>query len=103
MAIQAKVTTIQGVSLDQAYINISNPQITKTKIEGVNVYTIGGNASVWASKEYYDSEVQPKVPVESFSVVCELDLTQNPIEQLYAALKVNERLSEVVDCLNETI
>jgi hypothetical protein len=95
MAIQAKITTIQGLTLETAYVNIQSPQITKEKIEGINSYSIGGNTCIYASKATYDAG---KIPVEGFSVVCELDLTQNPIEQLYVQLKLNERLSEMEDC-----
>ena len=95
MAIQAKVTTIQGVSLDTAYINISNPQIIKTKTETGNTYKLGGNACVYVSKEAYDAG---KIPLEGFSVVCDLDLTKDMFEQAYAELKKNTRLTDVEDC-----
>ena len=96
MAIQAKITTIQGVSLDTAYVNIGNPQIIKEKTETGNIYKLGGNACVYVSEEAYDAG---KIPVEGFSVVCSLDLTKDMFEQAYTELKKNTRLTEIVDLL----
>ena len=96
MAIQAKITTIQGVSLDTAYINISNPQIIKEKTETGNTYKFCGNACVYVNKEAYDTG---KIPAEGFSVVCDLDLTKDLFTQAYTALKTNERLTNVTDLL----
>ena len=95
MAIKAKVTTLQGVSLDTAYINSSNSQVIKTKTQTGNVYKLGGNACVYVNKPAYDNG---KIPVEGFSVVCDLDLTKDLFTQAYTALKTNERLSNIVDC-----
>ena len=95
MAIKAKITTIQGVSLDTAYINIGNPQIIKEKTEAGNIYKLGGNACVYVNKEAYDNS---KIPVEGFSVVCDLDLTKDLFTQAYAELKKNTRLTDVEDC-----
>jgi len=94
MAIKAKVETIQGVILETAYINIQNPQIQKIKSEGVNSYKVGANACVYASKDAYNTG---KIPVEGFSVICDLDLTKNVLEQLYLELKLNPRLEDIVD------
>lgn len=94
MAIKAKIETIQGIILETAYINIQNPQIQKIKIEGINTYKVGANACVYASKDAYNTG---KIPVEGFSVVCDLNLNVNALEQLYAALKLNQRLEEIVD------
>ncbi|CQR73293.1 hypothetical protein SOV_50760 [Sporomusa ovata DSM 2662] len=66
MAIQCKITTIQGVSLDAAYINIQNPQIIKTKIEDINNYSFRGNVCVYANKESYNSNL---IPLEVFDIV----------------------------------
>jgi|GEM_PF-5179327 len=95
MAIQAKITTIQGVTLEKSYINISNPQIQKVKTEEGNKYILGANACVYANKQ---ACIDNKPPVEGFSVTCDLDLSKNVIDQAYVALKTNERLSNIVDC-----
>ena len=96
MAIQCKITTIHGVQLPSAYINFApNPQIVKQGTETGNSYKLSANACIYASKAAYDAG---KIPVEGFSVVCDLDLTGNVLEQGYAKLKQNERLSEIIDC-----
>ena len=105
MAIKPTITTIQGIQLTQAYINLQSPQIQKIKTiipasetepeSTVTTYRLGANACVYASKEAYDAG---KIPIEGFSVVCEIDLEQNLYEQGYTALKQNPRLSEIVDC-----
>jgi hypothetical protein len=94
MAIKAKITTIQGINLTEAYINIQNPQIQKVKTETGNIYKFGGNACVYASKTAYEAG---KIPVEGFSVVCELDLDGNIMEQAYVELANNERLENVTN------
>ena len=95
MAIKATITTIQGLNLTSAYINLQSPQIIKAKIEGITTYKLGANACVYADKAAYDAG---RIPVEGFSVVCELDLAQNVLEQGYAELKASARLTEVEDC-----
>ena len=96
MAIQCKITTIQGVQLDTAYINIQCPQILKAKQEdGTNKYVFGGSACVYVCKECYEDN---KIPIESFSVSCDLDINDNMFNQAYDELKKNERLEEAVDC-----
>lgn len=100
MAIKAKTTTIQGVILETAYINLANPQISKVKTDGVNSYNIGANACIYSNKEYYDAKILAKetpIPVEGFSVVCELDLSKNVLEQAYTELKLSTRLEDIVD------
>lgn len=95
MAIQAKITTIQGVELDTAYINIQNPQIIKQRTNGVNSYTFGGNANIYVSQALYAAG---NIPVECFGVTCALDLTKTIMDQAYAALKTYNRITNVSDC-----
>ena len=114
MAIQAKIQTIQGITLETAYINLANPQISKVKTEVitpiedsiavtttiVNSYNIGANACIYSNKEYYDAKILAKetpIPVEGFSVTCALDLSKNVLEQVYTELKLNPRLEDIVD------
>ena len=101
MAIQATITTTQGVLLSTAYINLGTPQINKERQEdGTNKYTLGSNACVYSNKEYYDACILAKVtpiPVEGFSVVCGLDLDVNALEQGYAELKRSERLENITE------
>lgn len=94
MAIQAKITTIQGVTLEQAYINLASPQISKVKTETGNEYTISANACVYASKDAYDAG---KVPVEGFSVSCDLNIESNALSQLYAQLTLSDRLENIAE------
>jgi len=102
MAIQAKITTIQGITLETAYINIQNPQIQKVvtehevnpATETVNTFKITGNACVYISKEAYDTG---KIPIEGFSVISDLNLDINPYTQAYAQLALNERLENIVE------
>ena len=96
MAIKSTITTIQGITLPQAYINLSSPQIQKVKTETGNTYKLGANACVYASKSAYD---EGKIPVEGFSVVCEIDIAGNVIEQGYAQLKLSDRLSNITDLI----
>jgi len=105
MAIKSTITTIQGINLTSAYINLQNPQIQKVKTiipatetepeSIVTTYKLGANACVYADKDAYDAG---KIPIEGFSVVCDIDLEQNVYEQGYTALKQSPRLSEIVDC-----
>jgi hypothetical protein len=97
MAIQGKITTIQGVSLDTAYINIQMPQIIKVKQgDNTNKYNISGNVCIYVDSVIYTAG---NIPIECFSITCELDLTKNPLEQLYTVLKSNTRLSNITDLL----
>lgn len=96
MAIKATITTIQGLNLTTAYINLQNPQIQKVKTETGNAYKFCANACVYADKPAYDAG---KIPVEGFSVVCDIDLAQNIMEQGYAQLKLSERLSDIEDLI----
>lgn len=95
MAIQCKITIAQGITLESAYINIANPQIIKSKSEDINSYTLGANACVYACKECYDSG---KIPLEGFSVTCDITLDGNVLVQAYTALKLNERLKNIEEC-----
>lgn len=96
MAIQCKITTIQGITLDSAYINLANPQIIKAKTEGINTYTIGANACVYVNKDAYDTG---KIPLEGFAVTCDLNLDGNALTQAYTALKANSRLQNIVEVI----
>lgn len=135
MAIKCKITTIQGITLENAYINIQNPQIIKVKTEiqipvvrnenstppvseevithdeeiiipvdgemkivttGVNSYTLEGNVCVYVNEESYNAG---KIPIEGFSVSCDLNLDENPLAQAYKALKLNGRLENIEDVL----
>ena len=97
MAIKATIETIQGLSLTDAYVNISNPQVIKVKTAEGNTYRFSGNACVYASETAYS---EGKIPIEGFSVVVDnLDLAQNMFEQAYTVLAENERLSNVTDVI----
>jgi hypothetical protein len=102
MAIQCSVTTIQGIPLSTAYINLNNPQIIKTRTASTatppvytNTYSFAANAQIYASQTVYNSG--NAIPIEGFSVTCPCDITQNAIEQGYVALKTNARLSNITD------
>jgi len=109
MAIKCKITTVQGLELDMAYINIQSPQIMKVKTEVItpatdtdrattvstNAYKLGCNACVYVNKDAYDAG---KIPIEGFSVmVDQLDLNANVLTQAYDQLKLNERLTNIVE------
>jgi hypothetical protein len=96
MAITASVTTIQGIVLQNAYINLQLPTITKTKnIEGNNIFILSANPYIFADKAAYDAG---KIPVEGIDLSCEIDLTKNVFEQGYSALKSNARFTNCADC-----
>jgi hypothetical protein len=103
MAIQCAITTIQGVELTAAHVNIANPQIIKTRpinatqatATAINIWTFYGNASIYASTGAYQTG---NPPIEGFPISCQVDLDKNVLVQAYAALKTNPRLSKVTDC-----
>lgn len=98
MAIQATITTIQGITLPTAYINIADTQITKAKAENGNTYNLGFNACVYAGQGAYDAGFPP---VEGFGLTCELSLDGNVLTQAYTALKENPRLTDIQDIPSE--
>jgi hypothetical protein len=97
MAITKNYTTDQGVVCPNAYIVIGNINYTKFPpiVPSVTIPTATAIAQVFFSQANRESDQKPLM---TFSVIFNPDMTQNMLEQAYAALKEKPEMSGAVDC-----